>query len=118
MEETAHVHGYKVYVYCWLGLLALTLLAMGVSHIDMPTGVRALILVGLSGLKVMLIAAYFMHLRFEKKNLVFITMIPLLLAAVMWFMILPDTHDTGRRTLSLRDTAAQTPKVAPHQPAH
>lgn len=116
--ESEHPHGYKVYFYCWLALLGLTVLAMVVGRIDIPTGVKALFLVGLSFLKVLLIALYFMHLRFEKKNLVFITAIPLILAGILWVMLLPDTHDTNRRTLIMRDAATKAPTVTKHAPAH
>jgi len=111
--DSGHSHGYKVYFSCWLGLLGLTVVAMGVGQLDMPTGAKAFLLVGLSIVKVLLIATYFMHLRFEKKSLVFITTIPLMLAVLMWFMIVPDTLDTGRRTLTLRDAAVQPAKVPP-----
>ncbi|MBI1748762.1 MAG: cytochrome C oxidase subunit IV family protein [Acidobacteria bacterium] len=111
--EIAHPHGYRVYGLCWLGLLGLTVLAMGVSHLSMAPAIKALVLVGLSLVKVLLIAAYFMHLRFEKLNLVLITGVPLLLAVIMWFMIVPDTRDTSRRVLVMRDTAVQAP-AAPH----
>ncbi len=116
--EIEHPHGYRVYGYCWFALLCLTLLAMAVSHLSMPPAVKALVLVGLSVVKVLLIAAFFMHLRFEKLNLVLVTMVPLLLAVIMWFMIVPDTRDTSRRTMIMRETAVQSPSTPQHQPTH
>lgn len=101
MTQAQHPVGYRIYLLTWLWLGILTLLAIGVSRAPMPQGLTALLLLVISSLKITLIAAFFMHLRFEKLNLVLITLTPLILAVVLWFFITPDTSNTARRILAL-----------------
>ncbi len=98
----AESHGYRVYMITWAWLLVMTLLALGVGYVEMPTGIKAVLLVGITLAKVVLIAAIFMHLRFEKLNLVMITFTPLVLSLILFFFIAPDTADTATRVLSVR----------------
>jgi cytochrome c oxidase subunit 4 len=102
MSEVAHPTGYKVYYITWGWLLVMTLLALGVGAVDMPEGIKATLLVGITLAKVVLIGAIFMHLRFEKMNLVLITFCPIVLALIMFFFITPDTVDTATHILLLR----------------
>ena len=102
MAEGTHPIGYKVYYITWGWLLVMTLLALGVGYVDMPTGIQAALLVGITLAKVVLIGAIFMHLRFERLNLVMITFCPVVLALIMFFFMTPDTADTATRVLLLR----------------
>ena len=102
MSEAAHPTGYRIYYVTWGWLLVMTLLALGVGYVDMPAGIKATLLVGITLAKVVLIGAIFMHLRFEKMNLVLITFCPIVLALIMFFFITPDTTDTATRILLLR----------------
>jgi caa(3)-type oxidase subunit IV len=111
MEHVAHPKGYRTYFIVWLVLLGLTLGAFGVSHLDVSAGMKGFLLTATSMAKVLIIAAYFMHLRFERRNLVIITAAPLLLALILWYLVVPDTQDTARRTI-LR------PPVAERQSSH
>ncbi len=98
MTEGTHPTGYRVYYITWGWLLVMTLLALGVGSVDnMPGGLKAILLVGTTLAKVVVIAAFFMHLRFEKLNLVLITFTPLVLAMIMFFFMAPDTADTATR---------------------
>ena len=98
----AESHGYRVYMITWAWLLVMTLLALGIGYVEMPTGIKATLLVGTTLAKVVLIAAIFMHLRFEKLNLVMITFTPLVLAMILFFFVTPDTADTATRILTVR----------------
>ncbi len=102
MTEGTHPAGYRIYYITWGWLLVLTLLALGIGYVDMPGGIKAVLLVGTTLAKVVVIAAIFMHLRFEKLNLVLITFTPLILALILFFFIVPDTADSVNRVLSLR----------------
>ncbi len=104
MSEAAHPEGYRVYYITWGWLLVMTLLALGVGSVDMSgsPSIKALLLVGITLAKVILIAAIFMHLRFEKMNLVLITFTPIVLSLILFFFIFPDSADTATRTLMLR----------------
>lgn len=101
-EQRAHPKGYKIYLWTWFWLLILTLLALGIGYAPMPRGLQAGLLVTTTLAKVFVIAAFFMHLRFEKLNMVMITFTPLILAAILFFFIAPDTAGTAARTLMVR----------------
>ncbi len=97
MAEATHPTGYRVYYITWGWLLVMTLLALGVGSVDMPGGIKATLLVGITLGKIVLITAIFMHLRFERLNLILITFCPLVLALIMFFFMIPDTADTAIR---------------------
>jgi len=48
------------------------------------------LLLGMAFVKAGLVAAYFMHLKFEQKNFVMIVSFPLVLACVLVILLLPD----------------------------
>ena len=102
MAEAAHHTGYKGYFMIWVWLLIMTALALAAGEL-MPTGtLKTLALVGITLAKVILIAAFFMHLKTEKLNLVLITFAPIILALIMFFFMAPDMGDSATRTLTLR----------------
>ena len=47
-------------------------------------------LVGLAFAKAILVAMYFMHLRFERRTLAIIACIPIILVTFLTFMLVPD----------------------------
>lgn len=102
MTETAHHPGYKTYFYTWLMLLVMTLLALLTGSVDMPGNIKALLLVGVTLAKVVLIASIFMHLRSEKLNLVLITFAPIILSVILFYMMSYDMTETATRTFFLR----------------
>ena len=102
MTERIHPAGYRTYYITWGWLLVLTLLALGIGYVDMPGGIKAVLLVGTTLAKVVIIAAIFMHLRSEKMNLVLITFCPLVLALILFFFMVPDAADSVNRVLTLR----------------
>jgi len=101
MSEAIH-HGYGTYWKTWGWLLVMTMLALGVGYVEMPGGLKALLLVGVTLTKVGIIGAFFMHLRSEKLDLVLITFCPIILALILFFFMAPDAGDTATRVLSLR----------------
>jgi caa(3)-type oxidase subunit IV len=102
MTEAVHNHSYKSYFVIWGWLLVMTVLALLAGEF-MPTGIfKALVLVGITLAKVVLIAAFFMHLRTERLNLIMITFAPIILALIMFFFMTPDMGETATRTLYLR----------------
>ena len=98
----AESQGYKVYFVTWAWLLVMTLLALAVGYVSMPSGLQAVLLVGITLAKVILIATIFMHLRFERLNLVLITFTPIILSLILFFFIRPDTLDTATHILTIR----------------
>jgi len=85
-HEADHSTGNRQYFVTWCWLLAMTLLALGLGYAPMPHALKGLLLVGITLAKIFLIASIFMHLKFEKMNLVLITFSPLVLALILFFI--------------------------------
>jgi cytochrome c oxidase subunit 4 len=89
METTAHKH--PNYVLIWVYLAVLTAVEVGVafvSHFSKTT--LLIILLFLAVWKALLVALYFMHLKFEKWNLRVVAIIPIPLALILIIMVLQE----------------------------
>ena len=89
METTAHKH--PNYVLIWVYLAVLTAVEVGVafvSHFSKTT--LLIILMFLAVWKALLVALYFMHLKFEKWNLRFVAIIPIPLALILIIFVLQE----------------------------
>ena len=87
-------HAEPNYWMVWLSLAVLTVVELLVAQVQ---GARAFVIFSLCALalvKAALVAAYFMHLKFEKYALILIVLSPLLLSAIMYVGLVPDaiTH--------------------------
>lgn len=83
--------GTKLYMTVWGALLGLTLLEVILAYQHLPLAMMLVMLMGLSVMKAALIMAYFMHLRFERLNLV-LTLVPTLVVVIcLMFMVFPDS---------------------------
>ncbi|MDR5694419.1 MAG: cytochrome C oxidase subunit IV family protein [Armatimonadota bacterium] len=89
MEGAGH-GGYKIYILTWFWLLVITALEVSITLVHMPKMLMASLLILLALMKVALIAAYFMHLRFERLSLVYVAVTPLVFAAILFFALVPD----------------------------
>ena len=69
----------------------------------MPEGFKAILLVGTTLAKILLIGRIFMHLKFEKMNLVMLTFSPLLLSVILFFMTRGETrmHDPTHEVITI-----------------
>ncbi len=90
-------HKHPNYILIWIVLLVLTALEVAVAFFpkwfpDMGSviGITITLLLGMAFVKAGLVAAYFMHLKFEQKNFVIIVSFPLVLACVLVILLLPD----------------------------
>jgi caa(3)-type oxidase subunit IV len=97
-----HAIHYKQYMMTWSWLLVMTLLALGLDYVPMPTGLKALLLVGITLAKIVLIASIFMHLRFERMNLVMMTFSPLILALILFFFTWGETTGSASHVIMVR----------------
>ncbi len=91
----AHDHGHtgnRQYFTTWVWLLVMTMFALTIGYVSMPEALKAVLLVGTTLAKIILIGRIFMHLKFEKMNLVMLTFSPLLLAVIMYFMTRMETR--------------------------
>ena len=89
MQEHESI-GMKVMYMVWIGLLVVTIIEVLMAYFQMPLTVMLLSLIGLSVFKAVLIMAYFMHLKFERLNLI-LTLIPAMVVCILLLnLIFPD----------------------------
>jgi cytochrome c oxidase subunit 4 len=97
-----HSISYKTYFMTWLWLLVLTALALGLGYAPIDERLKALLLVCTTLAKIVVIAAVFMHLRYERLNLVLLTFAPLILAIIMFSFTFPETLGNATHLIRVR----------------
>ena len=97
--ETHHPTGYRQYFITWAWLLVMTLLALGIGYAPVSEGLRGFLLVCITLAKIVLIASIFMHLRFEKLNLVLLTFSPLVLALILFFITFGESAGSATHVI-------------------
>jgi cytochrome c oxidase subunit 4 len=81
----------RLFISVWVWLLALTGFEVFLGYIRLPVMYMLVILMGASIVKVALIVAYFMHMRFERLNLV-LTIVPAVVICICLLLIFfPDS---------------------------
>lgn len=85
-----HDREHPNYLAVWGGLALLTVLEVGVAFVDLSRTLIVLILLGLAVWKALLVALYFMHLRFEPRRVVLVAVAPLPLAAILILAVLAE----------------------------
>jgi cytochrome c oxidase subunit 4 len=91
-ETEEHFAGsHKLFMSIWVWLLFLTGLEVFLGYVQLPVIYMLVILMGASIIKAALIVAYFMHLRFERLNLV-LTIVPAVVICICLLLIFfPDS---------------------------
>jgi cytochrome c oxidase subunit IV len=110
-ESPEHFAGTnKLFISIWIWLLALTGLEVFLGYIQLPVIYMLVILLGASIVKAALIVAYFMHLRFERMNLI-LTIVPALVICICLLLVFfPDSF----RSKHLRDERSNPPTTESH----
>lgn len=91
VEEVHFAGTNKLFLFVWLWLLALTGFEVFLGYIHLSVGLMLVILMGASIVKAALIVAYFMHLRFERLNLI-LTIVPAVVIAICLLLVFfPDS---------------------------
>ena len=75
----------KLYLFVWFWLAALMLLGVFLSEaniLPVSRGVIIAIIVGLSTIKAVLVALYYMHLKLDRRILAFIALTPFVLISI------------------------------------
>ena len=99
-----------LFISVWGWLLALTGFEVFLGYEHLPVIYMLVILMGVSIIKAALIVAYFMHLRFERLNLV-LTIVPALVIAICLLLVFfPDSF----RARELRYQGAAPPSSESH----
>jgi len=95
----------KLFISIWVWLLLLTGFEVFLGYVRLPVIYMLVILMGASIIKAALIVAYFMHLRFERLNLI-LTIVPALVICICLLMVFfPDSF----RSRQLRYNGPPTP---------
>ncbi len=91
-SEAAHAGASKRPIYyVWITLVVITGFETFLAYQGLELKVMLGILMTLSIIKASLIVAYFMHLRYERRNLVLTLMPAMLWVIAMLFMFFPDS---------------------------
>ena len=90
MTTTTHDEPNYMGVFWWL--LALTLLELAVIYVPIHKVAIIVLLVVLAITKAVLVALFFMHLKFERTTLGLIALSPFVLCVFLILMLLPDIY--------------------------
>ena len=91
VEEVHFAGSNRLFLSVWLWLLALTGFEVFLGYIRLSVVLMLVILMGASIIKAALIVAYFMHLRFERLNLI-LTIVPAVVIAICLLLVFfPDS---------------------------
>lgn len=88
MEHAQHPH--PNYIAVWGGLAILTLIEVGVAFLPWAKTTIILLLVFLAVWKALLVALYFMHLRFETSRIRIMAVAPLPLAVILVVAVIQE----------------------------
>ncbi|MFL5574823.1 MAG: cytochrome C oxidase subunit IV family protein [Gemmatimonadaceae bacterium] len=83
-------HAHPPYVAIWVGLAVLTGLELTIAFLPWPKTAIVLILVGLAVWKALLVALFFMHLRFEHNRLRLLAIAPLPFCVILVSAVLME----------------------------
>ena len=110
MATAGHKHPNYMAIFWWL--TALTVLEIAVVFLPFSKFTNGTLLCALAIGKAALVAAFFMHLRFETKTLTWIAFTPLAIATLLVFILMPDGFAVMKRT----EGGAKAPAAAPAKP--
>ncbi|MBK3516451.1 cytochrome C oxidase subunit IV family protein [Carboxylicivirga marina] len=83
-----HVVPYSLYIYVLAGLLLLTMLSVGVTHIELAN-LTVFTAILLASIKSCLVLVFFMHLKFDNRILqILVTAVFILVALVLFITFL------------------------------
>jgi len=89
MEDTIERH-HPNYILVWGILAVLTAVEVGVAFLPWAKMTIILLLVGLAVWKALLVALYFMHLRYERRPLRILALAPLPLAVILIVAVITE----------------------------
>ena len=88
MSNATHGTGYGMYWIVWVLLLVLTLIMLGMEFVTLPQWMLLAVLLVAMMVKASVISGYFMHLRYEKKGLIWLVGASIILAGLVMFTIM------------------------------
>ncbi len=97
------------YMHIFYALSVLTAVEIGAVFLPIDKMIIAVMLVTLALAKAVLVAMYFMHLKFEKRTLGIIALTPLILCALLIIALLPDLTSTPHKSTIKAAAQAEQP---------
>ena len=91
-----HKHPNYMAIFWWLAIL--TVIELAVVFLPFSKMTNGTLLCALALGKAALVAAYFMHLKFEYRTLTWIAFTPLAIAILLIFILMPDSFAVMKKT--------------------
>jgi len=76
-ESAPAAHHRPNYLLVFVGLFVLTMIEVGITYLPIPRGIVTASLLAFMTFKVLLVALFYMHLRFDSKYFAYLFLIPL-----------------------------------------
>lgn len=102
-----HEHSHPNYMAVFWWLFAITVAEVGVAYIPMSVGLLIVILLLMAFGKAILVALYFMHLKYDNKLLMIIAAVPVILAAIAVTIVAAEYS-----SYTITDTARTKPPAS------
>jgi cytochrome c oxidase subunit 4 len=90
MTDPGVAHHHPNYIAVWYWLIGLALGSVLVSTLPLPHTWITVIIFAVALVKAVLVALYFMHLKFERRLIYCLVFSPLLLFAILLLVLFPD----------------------------
>lgn len=90
-----HQHEKRPYLQVFVILAVLTAVEVGITYMGLPKTLQIVLLAILAAAKALLVALFYMHLRYDKPILAIIGGFPFFLAVIMALIILADRTLVG-----------------------
>ena len=87
---TSSAHSTSAYIKVFYVLLVLTIVEVAIVYLGLPKLLLAALLVIAAVWKASLVAMHFMHLKFEKRTLAVVALVPFVLCVFLILMLMPD----------------------------
>jgi cytochrome c oxidase subunit IV len=84
----------RIYITVFVALMALTIVTVAVSYLDLPTGTAIAVALFVATIKGSLVACYFMHLISEKR-LIYVVLVITVVKFVALLALPALTHGNG-----------------------
>jgi cytochrome c oxidase subunit 4 len=86
----AGAHAHPPYIGIFVALAVLTAIELGVAFLPWPKLTLILLLIGLAVWKALLVALYYMHLRFEPNRIRILAIAPIPLAFILVIAVIQE----------------------------
>jgi cytochrome c oxidase subunit IV len=108
MATAEHKHPNYMAIFWYLAIL--TVVEIAVIYMPLAKFTIGVLLCALALGKATMVAMYFMHLRFEARTLGMIAVVPLMIATLLIFVLLPDGFAVMKRTVGVKPAATEPAK--------